>query len=57
METFWIISLPFLVCVMCLFLLRWLCYTREQVMLQMMMWKSFLKNFYFIYMYICVNII
>jgi len=38
-EIFWIISLPFLVCVVCLFLLRWSCYTREQIMLQIVLWK------------------
>jgi len=38
-EIFWIISLHFLVCVVCLFLLRWSCYTREQIMLQMVLWK------------------
>jgi len=37
-EIFWITSLPFLVCVVCSFLLRWSCYTREQVILQMVRW-------------------
>jgi len=42
-EIFWIISLPFLIYMVCLFLLWWSCYTREQVMLQMVLWKMFLN--------------
>jgi len=42
-EIFWIISLPFLVYVMCLFLLRWSYFTREQVMLQIVLWKTLLN--------------
>jgi len=42
-EIFSITSLPFLICGVCLFLLRWSCYTREQVMLHMVLWKMFLN--------------
>jgi len=43
-EIFWITSLPFLVSGVCLFLLRWSCYTQEQVILQMVLWKVFLNE-------------
>jgi len=43
-EIFWITSLPFLVCVMCSFILWWSYYTREKVILQMVLWKMLLNE-------------
>jgi len=64
-EIFWIINLSFFVCVVCLFLLRWSCllYTGagnvgDGTMKDVLEWVSCsFKNSYFVYMYICVNVI